>query len=80
MPCVSAAQKLGLRGVFFPLEATAIDKRLVGYAMKKADNDLEKWSQEIDSDRITLGLAPAPVFSCHPLIYKNIAEYANENW
>lgn len=45
--CVSAAQKLGLRGMFYR-EAGAIDKRLVNYAIKKADSDLEKWSQAID--------------------------------
>lgn len=76
--CISAAQKLGLRGVFFR-EATAIDKRLVDYAIKKVDSDLQKWSEEIDPERIVLGVAPAPVFSCHPLIYKKIAEYANEH-
>ncbi len=76
--CVTAANQLGLRGVFYR-EAGAIDKRLVRYAIKKADNDLEKWSGEIDSSRITLGVAPAPVFECHPEMYREIAKYAGDN-
>lgn len=75
---VSAAQQLGLRGVFYR-EAAAIDKRLVNYAIKKADSDLEKWTQLIDTNRITLGVAPSPVFQCHPLLYKHLSEYATEN-
>ena len=76
--CVTAAQKLGLRGVFYR-EAGAIDKRLVNYAIKKADSDLEKWSQEIDSDRIALGVAPAPVYECHPELYRSVVKYAGDN-
>lgn len=76
--CVKAANQLGLRGVFYR-EASAIDKRLVRYAIKKADNDLEKWSKEVGSERITLGVAPSPVYECHPEMYREIARYATEN-
>ena len=76
--CVSAAQKLGLRGMFYR-EAGAIDKRLVNYAIKKADSDLEKWSQAIDPDRITLGVAPDPVYECHPELYRSVVKYASDN-
>lgn len=73
---VFAAQDCGLRGVFYR-EAGAIDKRLVNYAMKKMDSDLDKWSQNIDADRITLGVAPLPVYECHPEFYREVAKYAN---
>lgn len=73
--CVSAVQNLGLRGVLYR-EAGAIDKRLVNYAIKKADGDLEKWSQSIDDERITLGIAPAPTYRCHPELYREAARYA----
>ncbi len=76
--CVTAANRLGLRGVFYR-EAGAIDKRLVHYAIKKADNDLEKWAGEVDTSRITLGVAPAPVYECHPEMYREIARYAGQN-
>lgn len=75
---VKAAQELGLRGVFYR-EVGAIDKRLVNYAIKKADADLEKWSQLLDSDRIQLGIAPTQVFQCHPEVYSCVARYANEH-
>lgn len=76
--CVVAAQKLGLRGVFYR-EAGAVDKRLVNYALKKADSDLEKWAADADSERITLGIAPAPVYECHPELYRQVVAYSKSN-
>lgn len=76
--CVSAVNDLGLRGVMYR-EAGAIDKRLVNYALKKMDCDLEKWSQFIDSERITVGVSPTPTYECHPELYRAIARYATEN-
>ncbi|MED9873214.1 MAG: amidohydrolase family protein [Eggerthellaceae bacterium] len=75
---VFAAQDCGLRAVVYR-EAGAIDKRLVNYAMKKVDSDLEKWSQSIDEDRIMLGIAPDPVYECHPELYRSAAKYAAEH-
>ena len=62
--------------VFAAREVGAIDKRLVNYAMKKMDSDLEKWSQSVDPDQITLGVSPDPVYECHPEMYRNVAKYA----
>ena len=73
-----AARDTGLRGVIYR-EVGAIDKRLVNYAMKKMDSDLDKWSQLVDSDRITLGIAPDPVYECHPEMYSSVAKYASEH-
>jgi 5-methylthioadenosine/S-adenosylhomocysteine deaminase len=73
-----AAGKLGLRAVIYR-EISAIDKNLVNYALKKGVGDLEKWSKEVDSDRVSFGLAPAPVFQCHPLVYKTVTRYASEH-
>ena len=75
---VFAAQDCGLRAVVYR-EAGAIDKRLVNYAMKKVDSDLEKWSQSVDEDRIVLGIAPDPVYECHPELYRSAAKYAAEH-
>ena len=75
---IFAAQDCGLRGVFYR-EVGAMDKRLVNYAMKKMDSDLEKWSQSIKSDRISLGIAPEPVYECHPELYRSVAKYADEH-
>ena len=75
---VFAAQDCGLRAVVYR-EASAIDKRLVNYAMKKVDSDLEKWSQSVDEDRIVLGIAPDSVYECHPELYRSAAKYAAEH-
>lgn len=76
--CVKAVQDLGLRGVLYR-EVGAIDKRLVSYAIKKADNDLDKWGKVIDADRITLGVAPESVYMCNPELYREMARYATDN-
>ncbi len=73
-----AAQECGLRGVIYH-EVGAMDKRLVNYAMKMMDSDLEKWSQVIDSDRISLGVAPESVYDCHPELYRSVVKYVNEH-
>lgn len=73
-----AADKLGLRAVIYR-ETSAIDRNLVNYALKKAMSDIEKWSTEMASGRVSFGLAPAPVFECHPLIYKEVSRCALEN-
>lgn len=75
---VFATRDCGLRGVIYR-EVGAIDKRLVNYAMKKMDSDLEKWSQMVDPDQIILGVAPDPVYECHPEMYRNVAQYAAEH-
>lgn len=73
-----AADKVGLRAVVYR-EISAIDKNLVNYSLKKGVSDLEKWSSKLESDRVSFGLAPAPVFQCHPLIYKMVSQYALEH-
>lgn len=75
---VFATRDCGLRGVIYR-EVGAIDKRLVNYAMKKMDSDLEKWSQMVDPDQVILGVAPDPVYECHPEMYRNVAQYAAEH-
>lgn len=76
--CVKASQELGLRAVIYR-EVAAIDKRLVNYAIKKADTDIEKWSAMVDPSRITFGISPAAVFQCHPELYARVAQYAGEH-
>lgn len=75
---VDAVQNLGMRGVVFR-EVHAMDKRRVDYAMKAAASDIEKWSGRVDSGRVEIGIAPAPIYTCHPLVYKRCAEYAGSS-
>ena len=39
-------------------EVGAMDKRRVDYAMRVAENDIMHWREEVDSSRITIGIAP----------------------
>ena len=73
-PC-TATQKLGMRSVVYR-EVVAMDKRRVDYAMRVARNDILHWREEVDSDRITIGIAPAALYTCHPLVFTKVAEAA----
>lgn len=73
-----AANMLGLRGVVYR-EVGAMDKRRINYAMKMATADLEKWAGEADSSRLKLGIAPMPIYSCHPGVYQSVSQYARKN-
>lgn len=73
-PC-TAIQKIGLRGVVYR-EVGVMDKRRIDYAMRVAANDIMHWREEVDSDRITIGIAPAAVYSCHPLVFQRVSEFA----
>lgn len=66
----TATQKLGLRSVIYR-EVGAMDKRRVDYAMRMAENDIMHWREEVDSSRITIGVAPGghlhvPSFGLRP--------------
>lgn len=71
----TAAQKLGLRAVVYR-EVGATDKRRVDYAMRTAENDIMHWREEVDPDRIRIGVAPAPLYMCHPEVFGKVAEFA----
>ena len=70
-----AVNKLGLRGVVYRRVA-AKDKRRIDYAMRNAANDIARWRECADSDRVTAGIAPAPTYICHPLVYARVTELA----
>ncbi len=71
----TATQKLGLRSVIYR-EVIAMDKRRVDYAMRLAQNDIMHWREEVDSDRVQIGIAPAALYTCHPYVFTRVAEVA----
>lgn len=71
----SAMQKLGLRGVVYR-EVGAMDRRLVRRAICNAENDVVRWSESVDSERIKVGIAPRESYMCHPEIYTLAANLA----
>lgn len=74
---VRALNALGMRGVIYR-EVGAMDRRRVEYAMEAAESDIERWTSAVNSDLITIGIAPAPLYRCHPMIFKLVSEYAGD--
>lgn len=71
----TAVEKLGLRGVIYR-ETGAMDKRRVDHAMRSAERDIYKWRESVDSDRVTIGVAPAAIYTVHPSVFGRVAELA----
>jgi 5-methylthioadenosine/S-adenosylhomocysteine deaminase len=74
----AATQKLGLRGVIYR-EVGAMDKRRVDFAMRQAESDIARWKEGLESDRITIGIAPAALYACHPAMFKKVSQFAQKN-
>lgn len=74
---LKAAQKLGMRAVIYR-EVGAMDKARVPFAMKAAENDIEKWSKQCDPSRISVGIAPVSIYANHPEIFRMSSEFARK--
>lgn len=74
----TATQKLGLRSVIYR-EVGAMDKRRINHAMRLAASDITHWQEESDPKRITIGIAPAALYSCHPAVLTAVSEFATKN-
>lgn len=73
----AAVQELGLRGVIYR-EVGVMDKKRIPQAVARAGRDLERWSGNIDEGRVTLGVAPASMYECHPAVYGAVADFARQ--
>lgn len=71
----TAVQKLGMRGVIYR-ETGAMDKRRVPHAMRAAERDIYNWREAVDADRVTIGIAPAPIYTVHPSVFGLVSEVA----
>lgn len=72
-----AADEAGLRGVIYR-EVETMEKPHIAAVMEQAKDDIEKWSSAVDSTRLTIGIAPHSVYSCHPRLFQAVAEYAQD--
>ena len=70
-----AAQRIGLRSVIYR-EVGTMDRNAVDATMAAASSDIERWRAEWDSSRTTVGIAPHSAYSCHPHLFRKVAEYA----
>lgn len=73
----SVIDKLGLRGVVYR-SVGAMDKRRVDDAIRMARNDILRWGEIVDPDRIKIGISTRELHDCHPLIIAKAAEVARE--
>jgi 5-methylthioadenosine/S-adenosylhomocysteine deaminase len=72
-----AAQASGLRAIIYR-EVATMDKRKVAEVMERASEDIAAWRESFDADRLTVGIAPHAPYSCHPELFKRVAEYASD--
>ncbi len=72
---LEAVQELGMRGVIYR-EVGAMDKMRIDYAMHSASNDVDRWREKVDSDRVTVGIAPAPIYANHPEVFRLTSQLA----
>jgi 5-methylthioadenosine/S-adenosylhomocysteine deaminase len=72
---LKATRATGLRGVIYR-EVGTMERGEVDHVLKEAFDDIAAWRQEVDPGRTRIGIAPANLFSCHPLVFRGIGEYA----
>jgi len=70
-----AAQVSGLRAIIYR-EVATMDKSQVEAVMLRAGSDIEKWRTTSDAERITVGIAPHAPYSCHPELFRKVADFA----
>jgi 5-methylthioadenosine/S-adenosylhomocysteine deaminase len=70
-----AAAGAGLRAVIYR-EVSTMEKRKVAGVMAQATEDMAVWREYGDPSRLTIGIAPHATYSCHPEVYRQVAEKA----
>lgn len=71
-----AAARAGLRGVVYR-EVSTMDRKEVASVMERALEDVAAWSSESDG-LLTYGIAPHAPYSCHPELFKKVAECGHD--
>lgn len=72
-----AAGAAGLRGVVYR-EVSTMEKDEVPARLQAAVDDIAAWRSDFGGDRLTIGIAPHAPYSCHPELFKRVAEYAQD--
>jgi 5-methylthioadenosine/S-adenosylhomocysteine deaminase len=65
----------GLRGIIYR-EVATIDSKRVDTVMAEAIEDIARWRDEADPERVAIGIAPHSAYSCHPKLFQAVADYA----
>jgi len=72
-----AAQAVGLRGIIYREVETMVKSKVVD-VMARAAEDITAWRSTSDASRLTIGLAPHAPYSCHPELFRQVAEFASD--
>ena len=72
-----AAQDAGLRARIYR-EVLTTNGDHAETVIQEGLDDIARWRGEYDTERISFGIAPGPVYACHPEVLKGIAQHANE--
>lgn len=68
-------QEMGLRARVY-LEVLTTEKQKAKDVVAEGVEKIAKWDEECGSDLLDFGLAPGPVYGCHPSVFEEIAEVA----
>ncbi len=72
-----AANDIGLRGIVYR-EVGTNEKAEIPYVLQSAYRDIERWRENSNPDLIQVGIAPYSLYTCHPGVFPEIAEYASD--
>ena len=72
---LKSALKLGLRSVIYR-EVGAMDKTRIEHAMNAVDAEISAWRDEAAGSLVSIGIAPAHLFDCHPEVMRRVSAYA----
>ncbi|MGI6032011.1 MAG: amidohydrolase family protein [Coriobacteriales bacterium] len=73
-----AADEIGLRGRIYAEVMTTKGDRAQAVVDEGAD-EIESWKSKVGSDLLDFGIAPGPLYACHPKVLATIADYATTN-
>lgn len=71
-----AVQQVGLRGVIYR-EVGTMDRNEVEASLNDAFAEINEW-RKLATDKQRIGIAPSALFTCHPLIFEGVANYAKD--
>lgn len=74
---VTAADEIGLRARIYD-EVLTTRKEHAEAVVSSGIADIARWREEHPSNRLSFGLAPGPIYACHPKVFQELAAYANE--
>ena len=69
------ASEMGLRARVY-YEVLTAQKEHAADAVRAGVEKIEQWKDECGSDLLDFGLAPGPVYGCHPSVFQAIADVA----